>query len=439
MGEVPLALAAVEPKDNETRRRGGKKIKFLAAAITLLGLLSAAAFAFPYLKAWYHLRAARLALAQYHTPEAIAHLQICLKIRPTDPEVLLLAARTARRAGNYVEAGVALDKYQNQRGCDEPCEVERILLCADSGDVDRAADFCKHWIEHGHPDTPFIYEAMAHGYLHAYRLPDARLLLQRWKQDQPDNPQSFFVEGEVLDCVGVSEEAAACYQRVLELDPEHTEARLKLTAALMERRDFAEIVPHLEYLLQRQPDNLQALVRLAACRSFLDQQAEAVRLLDDVLARKPDFAPALAERGKIALEREEYDAAENWLREAVEANPGDHATRFHLIRCLRRSGKEAEALKQEQQLRRLEADLRRINEIANIRMAEKPRDPALQTELGAIYLRCGFVDQGLHWLHTALRHDARYSAAHRALAEHYQRIGATEQAEQHHRLAARKQ
>jgi len=56
-----------------------------------------AAPAAPQLRAWYHLRAARRALARYHNPQAIRHLQACLRVWPADADVLLLAARAARR------------------------------------------------------------------------------------------------------------------------------------------------------------------------------------------------------------------------------------------------------------------------------------------------------------------------------------------------------
>ncbi len=431
------ASGQLEQKDRPDAgftRRPGRRVLVAALVLGFLGI--AVLLVSPHVKAWYHLRAARLALKQYHNLEAIRHLQMCIKTWPADADVLILAARTARRAGDYVEAEIALDKYEAQRGSDEAAELERVLLRADSGDVDWAARYCKRWIEQGHPETPFIYEAMAHGYLHAYRLPDLRLLLERWHKEQPDNPQSFYVEGELHDCEGVSEQAVLSYKRVLQLDPEHDEARMKLTAALAERRAFDEMLPHLEYLQQHQPDDLQVLVRLAACHAFLGRQEAAIQLLDDVLARRPDFAPALAERGKLALENGDYTAAEQWLREAVEGNPGDHQSRFNLVQCLRRGGKEAEAHKHEQQLKQLEVDLKRIDEIANRRMAQTPNDPALHCELGTVLLRCGFIEQGLHWLDTALRHDAHCTAAHQALAQYYQRIGATERAEHHRRLAA---
>jgi tetratricopeptide (TPR) repeat protein len=409
----------------------------LLAAVVLLGLLGAAAFlARPHLAAWYHFRAARSALDRYHNREAIQHLQICLKTWPADAEALLLAARIARRVGNYVEAEIALNKYQAQRGYDGAAALERILLHAESGEVDRAAGCCKYWIDQGHPDAPFIFEAMVRGYVHAYRLPEARRLLKHWRQTQPDDPQTYFVQGEIYDCEVLASEAITCYQQVLQIDPQHEEARLKLTADLLEQRAFADAVPHLEHLRQHQPDNLQALVRLAACRASLGQQDEAVRLLEVVLSRQPNFAPALAERGKIALADEEYAAAENWLRQAVVRNPSDQPARYSLVQCLRHMGKEEEAQLQEQQLHRLEVDLKRVGKIATRDMHQAPHNPALHCELGVLFLRNGLVDHGLQWLKSAVQKDARYTPAHQALADHYQRVGDAEHAEQHRRLAA---
>jgi tetratricopeptide (TPR) repeat protein len=443
-GEVALPLAAPGTPQSGVQNptKNSFSFRFLTprrvlTAVALLGILGVAgALSYPHVRAWRHLSAARSALKKYHNLEAIRHLQVCLKTWPTDAEVLFLAARTARRAGAYGEAEQALEKYEDQRGSDEAVAVERILLRAENGELDQVGGFCRHWIEHGHPDATFIFEASVRGYLQAYRLSDARLCLQRWREEEPDNPQPYYLEGQIHDCEGVSWAAVEAYQKVLQADPEHDEARLKLTAALLERRAFAEAVPHLEYLRQHQPDEPLVPVRLALCRNFLGEPDEAVRLLDELLARHPHFAPALVERGKLALARGEYDTAEVWLREAVALAPGEHETRYQLVQCLRRGGKEAEAQQQEQRLKRLEIDLRRISEIANLRMSETPSDPGLHGELGAIMLRNGFIEQGLHWLNSALKLDARCSQAHQALGEYYQQLGDAEKAENHRRLAA---
>jgi tetratricopeptide (TPR) repeat protein len=442
-GEIALPPAAPDnwPSQAGIPKQGGSWLRIVTPrrfllAVSLLGVVGAAALTARHALAWYHLGAARSALKKNHNLEAVRHLQICLQTWPTDGEVLFLAARTARRSGAYGEAEQALEKYEAQRGNDEAVTLERILLRAENGELDQVGGFCRHWIEQGHPDTTFIFEASVRGYLQAYRLADARLCLERWRQEEPVNPQTYYLEGQIHDCEGVSWAAVESYQKVLEADPEHDEARLKLTAALLERRAFPEAIVHLEYLRQRHPDDPLVPVRLAICRTFLGEPDEAVRLLDELLARQPHFAPALLERGKIALSRGEYEAAEGWLREAVALGAGDHQARYQFVQCLRRAGKETEAQEQERKLKRLEIDLRRMDEIANLRMSQAPSDPALHGELGAIMLRNGFTEQGLHWLQSALRLDARCPEAHQALAEYYRQMGDAESADRHRRLAA---
>src|SRR5207253_2486411 len=170
-------------------------------------------------------RAARLALQSYHTPEAIHHLQACLHAWPRDGDVLLMGSQAARRARVYTDADRCLEKYQQVRGCDDPCALELILLSAERS-VDQAADVCRRYVEQGHPDTPLILEALARGYMRQYRLPEARFCLQRWLEIQPDNVQATCLEGQLhFDYERAVSTAMDTYRRAVRLDPEHQEAR----------------------------------------------------------------------------------------------------------------------------------------------------------------------------------------------------------------------
>ena len=87
-----------------------------ACGLLLVVVAGGAALAFPSIQFSYHFRAARAALQRYHNPEAIRHLQACLRLRPMDADALLLAARAARRARAYDEAQRALEKYHLEDG-----------------------------------------------------------------------------------------------------------------------------------------------------------------------------------------------------------------------------------------------------------------------------------------------------------------------------------
>jgi predicted Zn-dependent protease len=394
----------------------------LWAAGVLLGLAAAGlALALPHLRAWYHFRAARSELQRYHNPQAIRHLQACLRVWPDDADVLLLAARAARRARSYSEAERLLERYQQARGLDAAA-AEQLLLAAERR-VDQVADLCWHYVEQGRPDKPLTLEALTRGYLRQFRLGEARLCLNRWLQEQPDNPQAHFLEGLFhLDYAHHARSAAeASYRRAVQLDPDHEEARLGLAVTLIEGRNFAEALEHLEHLRRCQPDNLSVQVGLGECHAAAGRRAEAVRLTDDVLARQPDHAPALSLRGRLALEEGQAAQAETWLRQAVERDPSTHRTLYSFVQCLRANGKEVEARQRQRQFEQTEQDLARFNEIVTKEMPERPRDPALHHTLGQLLLRAGHREEGLHWVHSALRLDPQYAPARQTLAQYQQK------------------
>jgi tetratricopeptide (TPR) repeat protein len=387
----------------------------------LLGL-SATGLALAVRPLWagYHFRAAQSDLACYHNPQAIRHLQVCLRVWPADADVLLMTARAARRARSYDEAERSLEKYQQARGLDEASSFEQLLLSAERS-VDQVAGVCRHHVEQGHPDAPLILEALTRGYFRQYRLPEARFCLDRWLELQPENVQAVCLEGQLhLDYEQSRSTALESYRRAVQLDPDHEEARQGLAIVLLESKNFTEAVKHLEFLRQRQPDNLRVRVGLAECHDALGQGAEALRLVDSVLAEQPQFQRALALRGRLLTNKGDYTGAEPYLRQAVALNPSDHQARYNLILCLHSSGKEDEVDRNKRELKQMEEDLLRFNEIVTRDMIQRPYDPALHCTLGQLLLRGGHREEGLRWLHSALRLDPQYAPARQALAEYNQ-------------------
>jgi tetratricopeptide (TPR) repeat protein len=368
--------------------------------------------------AWYHLHAARSELQRSHNPQAVRHLQSCLRIWPHDPDVLLLAARAARCAGSYDEAEVLLEKYQQARGLDDAGTLEQLLLSAERN-VDSVETVCWRHIEQDHPAAREIQEALTRGYLRQYRLVEARMCLQHWRDRAPEDAEAWCLQGRLhLDYERMAYPAIENYRHALELDPDHEDARLGLAVALLETKNYQESAQHLARVAQCQPDNLRVQVGLAECQDFLGNPAEAYRLVEGVLAQHPDYAQALALRGWLALESGQPEEAETWLRRAKARNPADHQARYNLILCLRRNGKEDEAERDERELKEWEDDLKRFNEIVTQDMVKRPHDPAVHCALGQLLLRSGQRDEGLRWLFSALQLDANYEPARKALAEY---------------------
>ena len=404
--------------------RQARRPHFWAALVVLGVLVVAFILVFPHLWAWYHFRAARSALEQFHNPQAIRHLLACREVWPNNPDVQLMAARAARRARTYRDAEILLDNYRRVRGLDEALSFEQLLLSAERN-VDSVAEVCRRHVEENHPEAVLILEALTRGFLRQYQLGPARFCLGEWLKRQPDNPQALCLQGEIhLDYEHSQVGALASYRRAVELDPDHEEARLGLAIVLLQCQTFAEAAGHLEYLRKCQPDNLHIQVGLAECRRGLGKGAEALRLVESVLARRPEYPQALALRGQLALDQGQFAAAEDYLRRAVELNPRDQRTRYNLILCLNRNGKFAEARRHKRKHKRMEEDLKQFHTIVTRDLARRPHDPALHYTLGRLLLRSGHRGEARRWLQSALRLDPQYAPARQALAEYYQKAEA---------------
>jgi tetratricopeptide (TPR) repeat protein len=409
--------------------------RLLAISLLLLLIGLGVYLTASHLRALYHFRAGQKALSRYHYPEAYEHLQVSLNAWPTDRTTLLLAARAARRIGAYDDAERYLDTYYQTYHDTDELTLERVLLRADRGQVDAVRPYCEAQIEKNDPATPLILEALVHGCIHSLRFQEATHYLEQWKQRQPDNPQLYAFAGLLQETRDLHVLAIASYRRVLELDPQRDEIRLKLTNLLLNLVQAREALPHLEYLRQKYPNNLEVATGLAGCLAQLNRQEEAFRLLEEVLTQQPDYAPALAERGRLALQANHLVQAEKDLRQACEVEPGLIQTRYQLYRCLVALGRKAEAAKQLVHLKHTEQDLQRIKEIVETEIPRNPNDPALPQELGVILIRAGDYLEGERKLHQALQLDPHYAPAHQALADFYEQMGNHGRAARQRRLA----
>jgi tetratricopeptide (TPR) repeat protein len=404
----------------------------------LLFIIIGAGMTAAYMWASYHLGVARSAMEQYHTREAIPHLQAALSVWPHDPETLLLTARAARRAEVFDRADQYLDQYQAVRGVeDESLVLERALVQAERGDIESVSEYCQGLVKQDHPDTPLILESLSRGFLRAYRLHEADLCLKEWLRRESDNAQAHFVQAQLYNLQGRDLDAVVAYRRVLTIDPEMEDARLRLCVALLQLGSVEEVLPHLEYLKQRSPDDLMVQVYLARVYDRLGRSQEAEQVLDTVLERQPQLPAALAERGRLALQAGQNEQAEKWLREAVTLDPNDYPSQYQFVLCLERNGKQDELQKARARLQTIEDDLKRIRMITTIQMQQTPHDPDLHYQVGMIALRAKTTREALRWFQSALREDPNHAPTHKALMEYYESIGDFGRAREHRQKAGK--
>ncbi|HEY7327300.1 MAG TPA: tetratricopeptide repeat protein [Gemmataceae bacterium] len=417
--------------DTWLRRR-----RLLWLALTIVVLLLAAAS--PVLWAGYHAYAGHHAWQHYHSAEAQRHFTVCLDVWPwsRNSRLHLLAAQAARRAGDFEVARQLLLKCQvSLHNNSEEVLLEWSMLRATMGDLDATEGPLREIVRAQPSMLPVVYEALAEGYLVMARIRDAIRATDDWLAREPNNPQAWFVRGKIHRQVGSMQAVVADYRRVLELDPERTQARWRLALALLDIGRYQEADQLLQIFGRSHSQDVEVQVRRAVCLWRLEREAEAESLLDNVLAEHPHHGLALLTRGQIFLMAFQCAKAEPWLRQAADILPYDHAAQNALWQCLRQQGKTEEAEAQHEVTETLYERGTQLAELLNHRMQQSPNDPALHYQVGTLYLQLGFPQTGEAWLHSALRHSENYVPALEALAKLSHEHGDKEREEEYHQRA----
>jgi tetratricopeptide (TPR) repeat protein len=386
---------------------------------------------------WYvesHRRAAERAVARDELDQAQEHLAACLRAWPHSAPLHFQMARAARRAGRFDVATEHLEACERLEGVTRETALEWSLLGASRGDLSSVELILEERAERGSPDAPLILEALAHGYVHTYRLGNARQCLDRLLEREPGHVRGLVMRGSLRQATGDEAGAEADYRRAVEAQPDHALARCRLGELLLRTSRAAEALRQYEHLRPRPGGDAPAvLLGLARCHRELGATDAARQELDELLARQPGHADALLERGKLALAGESPAAAEGWLRRAVVAAPFSAQANFALAQCLHRQGKE-EARKYQAAHERIVSD-RKLLEDVKVRVGKSPADPAPRVEAGRICLRSGKEREGLRWLLSAVQQAPRDGPAHAALADYYERAGQRGLAARHRRQA----
>ena len=381
------------------------------------------------------IRAAHAALDRRDWKLAQQFLDVALARSPNDPDVLLMAARAARRQEKLPEAQKFLDSCQRALGEEsEPIKIERALLEVHRGNLAGVEAYLRARVRDGDPGTLEILDIMSAALIIDYRMAEAQACLDDLLQRQPDDFDALVRRGLTARNMGWYADAIKFYQRALNLRPDVDAVRLALAEIEVALGQFGDAQREFEQLRQRQPANPSVLFGLGRALAGQGSKEQALELFDRVLATNPTDWKALSERGWIAVQLDRPIEGEGYLRGAVAWAPPDLPILTRLADCLRLNGKQEEAHQYRDRADRLRADLQRAGELGDLIRDKNPADPALRYELGCILLRLGKKQDALHWLLTALEKDPGHVKTHEQLIEFYQSVGDRQRAEQHRRF-----
>jgi tetratricopeptide (TPR) repeat protein len=408
--------------------------------VLLVVLAIAGYFLVRRLQAYAHLRAAREALTARDLPGARAHLRSYMASRPNDAEAHLLAAGVERRSALLDaltpgwDSAIQIHLHEAERlGADpEALRFESAMTAALAGQAEAERYLVGRGAGDGQ-DAVSALETLVRLNLDNHQFRNARRCADRLLELDPDNALALFWRGLIRESQLQFEPQLADYRRALELAPEMDAARLRLASSLVVLNRHAEAIEHYRLLLSRRPDDHEILLGLAACCQAVSAFGEAAALVDRLLALDPENGPALLIRGRAAYAQGNAREAEALLNKGLARNPYDAPAYYTLARCLSDRGDQTGAAQAQARSDQLTADWKRAHELTAL-CAQRPNDAGLRCQAGVLLLRLGQESLGLNWLHSALQIDPGQQAAHRALAEFFERKGDNVRAARHRRL-----
>jgi type IV pilus assembly protein PilF len=256
--------------------------------------------------------------------------------------------------------------------------------------------------------------------------------ISRWIEAEPDSAEPIRWRAAVLERLNDNEGAMKDYRRALELDPDLTSVRLRLAEMLLERSDPDEALVHLEPLQRQYPDRPDIQARMGQCRFLQNHLEEARHLLESAVDKLPDDSVLLLTLARLEHQDGHPVEAEKWARRALKVDPTDAEAEFTLAASLQAQDRWDEAKAALEQFRNDTALLKRVAYVLQQDAENPSADPVAFAEVGAVFLPSN-EQVGIYWLNRALQRDPGCQAAHKALAEHYERKGDLDKAAFHRR------
>jgi tetratricopeptide (TPR) repeat protein len=243
--------------------------------------------------------------------------------------------------------------------------------------------------------------------------------------------------GMVLETYGLLQEAAICYQRAMQLEPNSLQWTYYLGAVEAEQGHCDTATATLRIALRIEPTYVPAKLRLANCLLASADWDASEKLYAEAAEQNPDNADAHYGLGRVRTARRDLPRASEAFRKATELFPDFGAAHYALALTYRRLGKVDQA---EEQFRLYEKNKTGVPPTGDSLMAAVRalnHSATYQIQYGTELERQGKLEEAAAAHERALEIDPNLVQAHINLIELYGELGQFDKAEEHYRAAIR--
>jgi tetratricopeptide (TPR) repeat protein len=410
-----------------------------AAVAVLLGLIGFGVYLASFsVLGWHYRKAGKKALDMGNYPLAREEFERCLRYSSGNGQVHYWLARTYRNLGEFDRAHEQLEACERLGWSPEGIDLERTLLDAQQGKFAELEDQLKDWARRDNEDTAAVLEVLAMHYAGSYKLAAALHWGEKFLKHAPNNVNA------ILGMAMLSEQSydvansLKYFRRAAQVDPDNDSVRQALAEALLRFKEYRQALEEFERLRPRHSDSPSILLGVARCYRGLGELDKGLPLLEQLAAEHPQSPEILSERGIFAWKAGHKAEAEKWFKRSLKYYPHDTDTLYKLALCLQQQGpkKQREADKYFARKRKVSDDIKRLDELMRLRLAQQPNNVDNYYEVGKLCLKYGQEEKGLYWLQKALSLRPTHTGAHKELAKYYQRKGYKDLAKKHQTLAA---
>lgn len=168
-------------------------------------------------------------------------------------------------------------------------------------------------------------------------------LLERLEELAPDDPGTWMIRGELARTGGRDDDASVAFSRALELDPENTQARIELAAALYRLQRYPDAIPHYRRYLERRPNDSDSRYWLAQTLLLHGDNEASSREFEAVVDARPEEFRAWYGLTLARLALGDAAGARRAAEHAREAAVADPEEQIGLAELYNATGRQAEA------------------------------------------------------------------------------------------------
>jgi tetratricopeptide (TPR) repeat protein len=371
----------------------------------------------------FHWQEAQKANAERDFDEARKHLLQYLEELPFNAEAHFEMARASRRSLDFRAWRQHLSQAGQLQWPQDQIDFEIQLYQAQTGEVWAVERRLLEALEtRPEPEKELILEALAEGYLKNHSLIKVMELTRPWIENSPEDWLPHLYQANVQYVEGTRTKAIEEYRTVLKLNPDQSQAQLRLASSLMGDGQFKEALSRFESYLKENPRDPEGLFGLANCQYSLNQTAAARATLKELLGMAPDFVRALLLQAKVEDADDRPAEALRWLRRAERLAPRESDITHLMILVLQRLNQTEEAEKyitRQQEILNWHEQLIKLRK--QLRRADTNAD--LHYQIGRLNMLLGRDDEAQEWFRRALRLQPSHAEALKALQELDERSG----------------